>query len=219
MLLMHGGTNHPVATAKVNYHGMYILLSVLGTMPGISPSAPAAQREMTLSLDWEDAADNGITPAGSATIAACEQLVFPAAETALAREIDLIHTKQQEAQSRRFWRPHSGSRAYVWSDANSATSSWSLNVDDLLEAVRKAQAEFFQSRRPPFTPQVTPPPIKLWRILGLPGPTDYNTARRAYLDKCKEHHPDTGGDCARMQEVTEAWQELCKALKWEGQGS
>jgi len=44
-----------------------------------------------------------------------------------------------------------------------------------------------------------------YEVLGVGRSADQPTIRRAYLDLARRHHPDTGGDHARMRDINRAW--------------
>lgn len=49
------------------------------------------------------------------------------------------------------------------------------------------------------------------RVLGLKDPVDQNAIKRAYRRLAMQHHPDRGGDKARLQELNQAMAWLAKS--------
>lgn len=54
----------------------------------------------------------------------------------------------------------------------------------------------------------------MWLTLGLPGPADEQTARRAYRDTCKKVHPDAGGSHEAMTHINASWEKICRTMGW-----
>lgn len=52
-----------------------------------------------------------------------------------------------------------------------------------------------------------------WQVLGVRKDADYREVRVAYRDLAKTHHPDAGGDVARMADVNAAMDEARAKLK------
>jgi len=52
-------------------------------------------------------------------------------------------------------------------------------------------------------------------VLGISKDGNYNTARKAYLKKSKETHPDKGGNTEDSKKVNSAWDKIRKLKKWK----
>lgn len=53
-----------------------------------------------------------------------------------------------------------------------------------------------------------------WRVLGLRGSTDRETATKAYRKLCWKYHPDRGGSSKKMIELNTAWDRIRKSKGW-----
>lgn len=66
-------------------------------------------------------------------------------------------------------------------------------------------------RRPRRQPE--PPPYRSWRqVLGVNGEADMASVKAAFRKLVLQHHPDRGGDPARMRELSDAYSKARREL-------
>jgi len=59
-----------------------------------------------------------------------------------------------------------------------------------------------------FATPPAPPADDAWSVLGLPHSATKQEITRRYRQLAKEHHPDRGGDAAKMTQINQAFEAL-----------
>lgn len=120
---------------------------------------------------------------------------------------DLIRVPAQE---RIEVRPRGG---WLWNDAQTACNVRRTILQMLDDAHREDQAKTRKAEQAKVTKASADERLP-WSVIGLLGPVDEKTARRAYRARAKAAHPDAGGTLEAMQQLNRAWDAICKAKGW-----
>ena len=71
-------------------------------------------------------------------------------------------------------------------------------------------------QRPPHRPLSSKAKRDYYEVLGVPRSATAAEIKKAYRKLAKEHHPDAGGDAAKFQEASEAYEVLSDTEKRQG---